>query len=290
MAVGEKSNPYDVAMGRVLRRFRHDLGFSQSVMANFLGLRTLEDKPRQQVLSNIEKGERRMLVSEIVEWSVLIAQHHPLTAEEIRREFSDSPFVLRSGGGIQTPGAVGQKTRRKDERMEMHPVLEELYELGEKGERGARALDPIVPQRLAFRAHYLSLSGHKDRRDRLFAVTESALEIFDAETKDMSLADMGDGVRVGRGGRRLIRTTVPISSVKKITVAKTGGPYTSPAAQEPPDEVSVTIALDTEVEQFGSEISLPLDGDVEHAEDSRLRREFWTQAENVGRALIEKPE
>lgn len=81
------------AIGRVLRRFRSDLGLSQQAFADFLDLGS------QTVVTNIETGKRPVHAFELWEWSERIAERHPLSASEIRREFFDSPFVLRLGEG-----------------------------------------------------------------------------------------------------------------------------------------------------------------------------------------------
>lgn len=85
MAQSEKQ--LNGAMGRVLRRFRSDLGLSQSEMALLVGLGS------QTAVSNIEKGARPIQAAEVWTWSERIATQHPMSAEEIRREFFDSPFV-----------------------------------------------------------------------------------------------------------------------------------------------------------------------------------------------------
>jgi transcriptional regulator with XRE-family HTH domain len=79
------------AMGKVLRRFRDDLGFSQAAMGRFLGIGS------QTAVTNIELGRRPIQAAEVWAWAERIADRHPLSALEIREEFFASPFVERLG-------------------------------------------------------------------------------------------------------------------------------------------------------------------------------------------------
>ena len=68
------------AFGKVLRRYRAELGLSQEAMGHLLGV-------GQRTLSAIEKGERGLLAAEVVVFADILAGRLPYEAHEIRQEF-----------------------------------------------------------------------------------------------------------------------------------------------------------------------------------------------------------